>query len=145
MSKKITLAVFVFMTMTTILFSCKKDSTPTPNNTSGFTWTYGGTSYTADSAYMIQGSGLAGISAYLGNPTSSSYKYFEINLMGQAAPGAYTQNGNDLIYWLANTPNQATPFTVNITALGSGKVSGNFTGTLPAGTISGSFTNIPVR
>lgn len=139
-------ALFIlFLAVATGFYSCKKDSSSSPTPSGGFTWSYQGTNYTADSAYMIQGTGGAGINAYLGTSGSSNYRFWEINLNGAVAPGSYVQGNNDLIYWTNSGPNMCAPFTVNITSLSGGKVSGNFTGTLPAGTITGSFNSIPVR
>ncbi len=141
-----TLFILLIAVASLTLNSCKKSSTTFTAPSGSFIWSFLGTNYTADSASMIQGSGSAVIIATSGVSGSSTYRFFEISLHGTVAVGTYTEAGqNAMSYTTLTTGGPCSPFTINITAIGNGKASGNFTGTLPPGPISGSFTDIPVR
>ncbi|MFA6150793.1 MAG: hypothetical protein WC716_05700 [Chitinophagaceae bacterium] len=137
-----------------LLVACKKDKTtpaptPTPAAKDGFVWKEdGGAEITADSAFWTSWSSGTGVRAYKGGMSN----FFEINwdVANNTSVGTKALDAGKGVTFLKGsaTYTNAGSESMNITAFGSDKLSGNFTVTMTGGTIkevTGTFTNIPKR
>jgi hypothetical protein len=121
--------------------ACKKNATP---NRPSFTWTYLGTSFTADSSEasgpnnIVSYSEISGWMGSIVSPTNG----FNIKLTSLAV-GSYPSGGANGIV-SASSSDDVYPSVVNITANVNKTVSGNFSGTYDGQPISGLFANVPI-
>lgn len=135
-----------------LLTSCKKSS---QDDTSNFTWTYQGTTFTAGShkAYVYTMATHPIILAGKGQSVTSSTLTVGITVSA-FTPGTYTvtNSGANTVYFVddAGFDHWGTSGTVTITSYSNNRISGSFSAIIqgPGGSsqpISGSFTDTPVE
>lgn len=121
------------------LISCKKDSSSNSTDPS-FTWTYNGTSYTADST-------LAGIDTIIGGTGQTDITSFRVGNVAvdiqlyAHTTGTYGQGS--LYIGFPDRNNLLTSPSVSITRIANGQLDGSFDGFSNGNEVKGSFKNIP--
>jgi hypothetical protein len=147
--KKTIIASIALLTVAAV--SCKKSSSTTnPTSTKGFTWQEnGGATITADSAYLIMGTGVnpgAYLTAYKLGVTPK--KMLEVNLVNTSVTSFSIPTQGDFIYWNDTVFYAGSGGSVVVTSNTGGKASGTFDVTFPGGpysSIKGSFKDIAVK
>lgn len=137
----------LFLAGICFLSACSKSDTNSNITASSFSWTVGGTTYTADNDTAFV-SGPFTIIAKKDETSPTNFKIFEINLTGFTT-GAYTltATGANQVNYLTNSGLVTSQSgTLNITANTGTALSGNFTTTLTGSlAMTGTFTNMPVK
>ncbi len=165
MKKQITTTIAITILATTLIFSCKKKSDPTPDTpasttspstttggTTGaigsFTWTEnGGPVQTADSAFWTSGTWGTGVRASKGGFAN----YFEINWATQNNTSVNTKTLTVGDFTFLQGPSSYTNpanQTLAVTAFTNNQLSGAFTVAVSGGTITtitGGFTSIKFK